>query len=326
MTDRELDPVLRELSDWEGDAPRLDPGARHRARARLLASMSGRRPLWQRPGLRIAASGLATAVIAATVLVAVREDGGTVTAQQQSLNARTVLVQAAAYDREHARPVTTPPRDDQFVYTREIVKETNAATGETTSYVDENWRSVDDKQRSWVMEIGKGRWSPPLAKNESRWPSQRWDTLKELPTDPDQLVFALLDRFGPGQTDSLDELSGEDWWTVQSSLTSLLTMVAVMPEGLRAAAYEALGKVPGVKAVPNQKDAKGRTGVAIIPTLGPDGHRTRDREAFIFDPKTYRFLGFWHVRTSGDGAARKTYSRLSCLDGWAITDKAKQRP
>ncbi|WP_458243295.1 hypothetical protein [Streptomyces sp. MAI_2237] len=55
-----------------------------------------------------------------------------------------------------------------------------------------------------------------------------------------------------------------------AGLAGLLKLVPVMPEGLRPAAYEALGMVPGVKVVPNQKDARGRVGVAVTyddPTL-----------------------------------------------------------
>ncbi|MYW66203.1 hypothetical protein GTY65_19410 [Streptomyces sp. SID8379] len=328
IDDRELDPVLRELSAWDDTRP-LDPGARHRARTRLLSAMEGRRrPLWQCPGLRIAASGLATAAIAATVLVAVREDGGSATAQQpaRAVTASTVLAEAAAYDREHPQPVTTPPRDDQFIYTKEIIKETNRATGETKAYVDENWHSVDGKQRSWVMEVGKGWWSPPLAKNEAKWPTQEWASLKKLPTEPKQLILAMASPFGSAKIHSLDKLTDQDWWMAQTSLTSLLKSIPVLPDGLRAAAYEALGMIPGVKAVPGEQDAKGRTGVAIVCTLHPDGGRTDGHLAFIFDPKTYEFLGFRDVRTSGDGAKKKTYTQLSYLDSWAITDKVKQRP
>ncbi|MEU6843582.1 CU044_5270 family protein [Streptomyces sp. NPDC046716] len=330
MTDRELDPILDELSTWEGDAGPLDPAARHRARTRLLsATENRRRPLWQRPGLRIAVSGLATAAIAATVLVAVRaDDGAPATAQKQqvrSVNARVVLAGAAAYDREHGLPVTTPPRDDQFVYTKEIIKETNQKTGETKSYVDENWKSVDGSRRSWVMEIGRGWWSEPLGKNESMWPTQEWDTLKKLPTDPEKLILALQRKAGGGSK-SLDRLTTQDWWEVQFSLTGLLKLIPVMPDGLRAASYEALGMVPGVKVVPGERDAKGRTGVAVVCTLDPSGRQVDGHLAFLFDPKTYAFLGFRDVRTSGDGAKKKTYTQLSSLDSWAITDKVKQRP
>ncbi|MEU9392449.1 hypothetical protein AB0D86_20885 [Streptomyces sp. NPDC048324] len=78
---------------------------------------------------------------------------------------------------------------------------------------------------------------------------------------------------------------------------------------------------------PNQKDAKGRVGVAVTyddPTL-PKGSAGFGGY-FVFDPVTYRFLGFRDTRTSGDGAARKTYTQLSYLDSWAVVDKVKQRP
>ncbi len=78
---------------------------------------------------------------------------------------------------------------------------------------------------------------------------------------------------------------------------------------------------------PNQKDAKGRTGVAItyddpmIPS-GQGGYGG----FFIFEPRTHRFLGFCDERSSGDGANMKRYVQLSYLDSWAVVDKVKQRP
>ena len=96
-----------------------------------------------------------------------------------------------------------------------------------------------------------------------------------------------------------------------------------MPEGLRPAAYEALGMVPGVKVVPNQKDAKGRIGVAIAyadKSLGQTG----SGNYLIFDPKTYAFLGF-RDDSSLDRSVDWTV-QLSSLESWAIVDKAKQRP
>ncbi|PLW73467.1 hypothetical protein C0036_07080, partial [Streptomyces sp. DJ] len=244
----------------------------------------------------------------------------------RSVTAQTVLNGAAAYERTHEQTVT--PRDDQFIYTKEIIKETDRETGVTKSYVDENWHSVDGSQPSWVMEIGKGWWSPPLKENESMWPPQDWGTLEKLPTDPEKLILSLLDKSGPDdRNDSLDEITEEEWWRIHFSLAGLLKLVPVTPEGLRPAAYEALGMVPGVKVVPNQKDAKGRTGVAVTyddPTL-PEG-ATGFGGHFVFDPETYRFLGSRDERTSGDGRNMKTYTQFSYLDSWAVVDRAKQRP
>ncbi|WP_405389535.1 CU044_5270 family protein [Streptomyces sp. NBC_01102] len=332
---------LRELRDYDAGAPPLDDETRRRVRARLLVAMTGRSgtaPVvrrHRRPVLRIALTGAVAAAVAAGVLVAVQDgDGGggrivvppAASHDLRNVSAQTVLNGAAAYERKHERVVS--PRDDQFVYTKEIIKETNQRTGVTKRYVDENWRSVDGSQRSWVMEIGKGWWAPPLQDDESVWPPQDWGTLKGLPTEPEKLILSLLHKTGPDdRNDSLDEVTEEEWSDIHFSLAGLLKLVPVLPEGLRPAAYEALGMVPGVKVVPDQKDAKGRTGVAVTyddPRL-PEGV-TGFGGYFVFDPETYRFLGFRDERSSGDGKGRNTYTQLSYLDSWAVVDKVKQRP
>ncbi|WP_328870764.1 CU044_5270 family protein [Streptomyces sp. NBC_00287] len=334
---------LRALRDFEAGEPPLDDDTRRRVRARLFQAMNGPAPAAvrpRRPVLRIALTGVVTAAVVAGVLVAVQHDDGTApggTAKRpatgapsttapamRNVSAQTVLNGAAAYERKHEQVVS--PRDDQFIYTKEIIKETEQKTGATKSHVDETWRSVDGSQRSWIMEIGKGWWSEPLKEDESMWPPQDWGTLKKLPTDPEKLILAIQGEFG-AKARSLDDIDDQEWSHIHFSLAGLLKLVPVMPEGLRPAAYEALGMVPGVKAVPNQQDAKGRTGVAITyddPTL-PEG-ATGFGGYFIFDPETYRFLGFRDTRTSGDGAEMKTYTQLSYLDSWAVVDKAKQRP
>lgn len=343
---RELDA----LRNWDAGADPLDADTRHRARTRLFVAINQqdqqdqraggragvRRPLWRRPLVRTVVSGAVAAALAATVLVSLDHGdgtgqratppstGGTHSPAMQDVSAQTVLNRAAAYERKHEKAVV--PRDDQFIYTKEIIKETNKANGATKSYTDENWRSVDGSKRSWVMEIGHGWWAPPLKKGESEWPPQKWSTLKALPTDPEKLILSVV-NFGlpPRKGQTLADLSSDDWDSVHFALAGLLKLVPVMPEGLRPAAYEALGMVPGVKAVPGQKDAKGRTGVAITYD-NPHSQMGGFGSWFIFDPTTYAFMGFRDIRTSGDGKDQKTYIQLSYLDGWAVTDRVKQRP
>ena len=83
----------------------------------------------------------------------------------------------------------------------------------------------------------------------------------------------------------------------------------------------ALSRVPGVKVTPGLTDAEGRTGIGIS-LSGPGTIGS----TFIFDPESYEFLGFRDSRTSGDGTDMKSYSQLTYLDGWAVTDRARQRP
>ncbi|MFJ9561659.1 CU044_5270 family protein [Streptomyces fuscichromogenes] len=333
---RDID-ELRELGDFDMGAPPLDDGTRQRVRARLYAAMDEPAPRvrHRRPALRIALTAGLAAAVAAGVLVGVRDDDGdrahrtarppaTGAPAMRNVSAQTVLKGAAVYAREHEQ--TVRPRDDQFIYTREVIRETDQKTGATRTYTDENWRSVDGSRRSWAMEIGKGWWAPPLQKGVRVWPPRDWGTLRKLPTDPERLILSVQSRFGSRAT-SLDGLTDEDWSQIHLGLAALLKLVPVLPQGLRPAAYEALGMVPGVKVVPDQKDAKGRTGVAVAyddPTL-PQGVAGFGGY-LIFDPVTYAFLGFRDVRTSGDGAAVKTYTQLSSLDSWAVVDKVKQRP
>ncbi|MEU4170815.1 CU044_5270 family protein [Streptomyces sp. NPDC026665] len=332
---------LRELREYDAGAPPLDDAARGRVRVRLLSAINaenGPAPAvrHRRSVLRIALTGaVAAAVVGGVLVVEQGDDSGEVhkaappdtsSPVMQNVSVQTVLNGAATYARRHEQAAS--PRDDQFIYTKEIIKETNQKTGATKSYTDEDWRSVDNSKPSWVMEIGKGWWSPPRKANETVWPPQDWGTLKKLPTDPKKLILSLAHGRRPGDKgDSLSGISEQEWSMVHFQLAGLLKLVPVMPEGLRPAAYEALGMIPGVKAVPNQKDAKGRTGVAITyedPTL-PRG-TTSFGGYFIFDPKSYEFLGFRDARTSGDGKQRIEFTQLSYLDSWAVVDKAKVRP
>lgn len=332
---------LRELRDYDAGAPPLDDATRRRMRARLLAVVAAgdgpapavrqRRPVPRRPVLRIALTGAVAAAMVGGVLVAgqVGRSGtgtGGGTPAMRNAAAQTVLHGAAAYARQHEE--ATGPRDDQFVYTKEIIRETNLRTGAVTSYTDEDWRSVDGSKPSWIMEIGKGWWAPPLAWGETEWPPAQWRELRKLPTDPRKLILSLVPGGEPGDPGtSLDGLTAEQWWQVHFALIGMLKLLPVMPEGLRPAAYDALGMVPGVTLVENQKDAEGRTGVAVTYDDPTNAHRTEGSgDSFVFDPKTYAYLGYRAERTTGKGAHKTEFSQFTYLDSWAVVDKAKQRP
>lgn len=339
---------LRELREYDAGAPPLDDATRRRMRVRLYAAMdaesagnaekAGHGPApavrhRRRAVLRIALTGAVAAAVVGGVLVAAGEgddSGGARPAAGspglQNVSAQTVLAGAAAYARQHEK--TAGPRDDQFVYTKEITRDTNLKTGASKSSTDENWRSVDDSKPSWVMEAGKGWWAPPAAAGETVWPPQDWKTLKKLPTDPRKLILSLVPgSVSGGKGGALGGITEQQWSAVHFRLAGLLQVVPVMPGGLRPAAYAALGMIPGVKTVPNQKDAKGLTGVAITyedPTLPPGV--TAFGSYLVFDPKTYAFLGWRQEFVSHDGKHTVERIRFSYLDSWAIVDKARQRP
>ncbi|MEU4095137.1 CU044_5270 family protein [Streptomyces sp. NPDC026673] len=330
---------LAALREWDAGATPLTDQARHRARTRLFTVMNSApatRPaspaLGRRPLLRFAVTATAAAAAGAVTLVAVREEKPERKdpPRMRAVSAATVLNGAAARERRNERGRVVAPRDDQFIYTREIIKETEQGTGRVKTYVDEIWRSVDGSRPSWIMELGKGWWSDPdkdaailddpHVESVSTWPPQDWTVLKKLPTDPEKLIAAVRSRYAHHRK-SMDGITPIEWSNIEFALAGLLKLVPIMPVGLRPAAFEALSLIPGVRAVPGRKDAKGRTGVAIV-FDDPTGFHAGFGSNFVFDAETYEFLGYRDVRTSGS----RTFVQFSYLDRWAITDRAKQRP
>ncbi|CAM5230479.1 hypothetical protein SALBM135S_08309 [Streptomyces alboniger] len=231
-----------------------------------------------------------------------------------NIAAAKVLSGAAAWERKHEKQ-TVVPRDDQFLYSKRIIRETERKTGKVRTYTDEMWDSVDGSRRSLSMELGKTMWEEPLEKGEEVWPPRRWDELKKLPTDPAKLVPAIVS--GGTSDKPVSELTKDERWQAYFLLGELLKAPA-LPEGLRAAAYEGLALVPGVKTVEGVKDSAGRTGVGIA---YPGHFKGR---YLIFDAKSYAFLGFRDERISRDG--KRTYIQLSHTVEWAVVDKVRQRP
>ncbi|MFG1669075.1 CU044_5270 family protein [Streptomyces sp. Y7] len=317
---------LELLRDWDADASPLSEPARAQARHRLLNTIARTE---QRsapaPGRRHALR-LATAAVAAVALtgtaVLIAEDGpgtggraGTNTPPMRNVAAVTVLNGAAARESKYEKPVA--PRDDQFIYSKRIIEETERGTGAVKTYVDVNWDSVDGSKRSLTMELGRVIWEEPMGKNEGVWPPRQWSGLSKLPTDPEKLLSGIV---GVGTSDkSIDDFTAWDWYDAYFMLGELLKW-PVLPEGLRPAAYEALALVPGVKATPGMKDSAGRTGVGI----SYPGHASERGKYLIFDPESYAFLGFRGERTSRSG--KKTYIQLSHVVDWAIVDRLRQRP
>lgn len=321
---------LELLRDWNADASPLSEPTRAQARHRLLNTIrrtgehSGAAPS-RRHALRLITAAVVTTAVVGTAVV-ITADGtdesghndrtGTNAPRMRNAAAATVLNGAAARESRYEKPVV--PRDDQFIYSKRIIKETERGTGAVKTYVDVNWDSVDGSQRSLTMELGRVIWEePPLGKKESVWPPREWSKLQKLPTDPEKLLTGIV---GAGTSDkSIDEFTSLEWYDAYFMLGELLKW-PVLPEGLRPAAYEALALVPGVKATPGMKDSAGRTGVGISYSEGT----AENGKYLIFDPESYEFLGFRDERTSRSG--KKTYIQLSHVVDWAIVDRLKQRP
>ncbi|NEA64412.1 CU044_5270 family protein [Streptomyces sp. SID12488] len=304
---------LKLLREWDADAPALTDAARTRARFRLHQAMRepaapmtiGRRPL-----LRVAVAAVAAGTVTATVVVA--QNTGT-SPHTQPVSAATVLRGAASEERKLEKPIA--PRDDQFIYSKEITKETPVGGGRTKTYVDESWSSVDGSKKSYGGELGNAQWFPPFKPGERLWPPNRWSELKQLPTDPVKLPIALLGLLGKPDPDGPFK-----WLMVQTGLSYLLRK-AVLPKGLRPAAFEALATVPGIKLLPGLTDAAGRPGVGIQ-YVDPNMPRGGVEQVLVFDAKTYQYLGTRGQRKEGG----TTYQQWSYHAVGGVVDRVMQRP
>ncbi|SDG21330.1 hypothetical protein SAMN05421505_102274 [Sinosporangium album] len=101
--------------------------------------------------------------------------------------------------------------------------------------------------------------------------------VSRLPTDPAKMYQHLYTGLKPGPEADL-----EAWNRVGGLLAG-----AYLPAAQRAALFRAAAAIPGVVGVGKAVDAAGRTGIAaarVDPWLGV-------REEYIFDSKTYGFLG-----------------------------------
>lgn len=78
-----------------------------------------------------------------------------------------------------------------------------------------------------------------------------------------------------------------------TQICMLMTGQRIMPPGLRAAAFEALAKIPRVRLDHDEVDVLGRHGIGVS---YPEVAFT-----FVFDSRTYDCLG---LRTKGSGAQR----------------------
>jgi hypothetical protein len=268
----------------------------------------------RRPLLRIAVAGFAATAVTATVLATEHEDAPPRT---RTVSATTVLRGAAAEERRLEQPIA--PRDDQFLYTKEVIKETPVGGGPSRTYVDESWDSVDGSKRSYVSELEHTQWVPADQPGQSVWPPRRWSQLEQLPADPAKLPIALRDM--SPKPDYSRPTRPDEWPMVHFFLTGLLR-APVLPEGLRPAAFEALATVPGVSVLPGQTDADGRTGIGIQYVGKPGTPWSDGGPVLVFDARTYRYLGLRDKRTAGG----VTYEQWSYVAANGVVDRVRQRP
>jgi hypothetical protein len=199
---------------------------------------------------------------------------------------------AAARDAGAEAGVTgAVPRDDQYLYRKEILVE-----GERR-FVDEFWLPVGGNGLMRTSERGR-----------------TWDTgvsypiLEHLPTDPGELL--VYARSWPFDGRGSEPMSENDYIQSYVALMGLLRDDPVTPDGLRPAIFEALARIPGVEMTADVVDARGRHGVGF--KAGPRF------PVDVIDPDTYEYLG---MRGTNEGLEQR-----SAVVRRAVVDRIGQRP
>ncbi|MFD4316981.1 CU044_5270 family protein [Streptomyces sp. NPDC058548] len=193
-------------------------------------------------------------------------------------------------------------RAGQYIYIETRYANTHVKTvGDKSSLVSDplhtrqSWRSPDGL-KGWLIEPGntgpegitlEGRDEQGnVPKPHLGAPSH--DYLASLPTDPDALLRKIY-KETEGQGNGKDQQAF-------TTIGDLLVESWPSPK-LTAALYRAAAKIPGVVMVDSATDAAGRKGVAVARLDEASGQRTE----WIFDSRTFTFLGERTVQVKGDG-------------------------
>ncbi|MDV5149605.1 CU044_5270 family protein [Streptomyces sp. SBC-4] len=192
-------------------------------------------------------------------------------------------------------------RAGQYVYIETRGANTYVRTdGDVRSLVSDplrtrqTWRSPDGRD-GWLIDGGTGPEGITLSGLDEQGnvpkphlgaPSH--DYLAALPTDPDALLRKIY-----------EETEGQGNGPDQQAFTTIgdLLIESWPSPRLSAALYRAAAKIPGVVMVDSATDAIGRKGVAIARLDETGGQRTE----WIFDSKTFTFLGERTVQVEGAG-------------------------
>jgi hypothetical protein len=300
--------LLREL---EADVPPVTARARFQARERLDFEIAyERRPPRRAPLGPVLATATVGAAIAVLVVALEGDEGAPPEPRVQLTAAASALHLAAIAARaESTGPI---PRDDQYLYRKEITEERPIdGTGHTRTFVDENWVSVDGSRPTRNSELGKVWYT-----TGSGGPPMRFEELRRMPTDPGRLLLAIRE-WPAGGRESSKPMSEDDFITAYFSLSALLYHQPPMPPELRAAAYDALARIPGVEIVDDEVDLRGRRGLAISrPGAGAD-------QAIILDAASHEYLGFRNTDVREDG---EPIERISSRLAGGVVDEIGERP
>ncbi|MEU8953251.1 CU044_5270 family protein [Streptomyces sp. NPDC048518] len=290
---------------------------------------SGTRPSRRllRPALLVPVSALALGGLLAAGITLTSDEEGPAAAATRQHDARDMQPAAALLAQisdAAGKGDALRVKDDQFLYTREKIREADLSSGKAVVGPlrdSESWVSQepgplrklgltrsDGETLPINAELGDTHGTPA---GLSR-PTYRW--LSSLPTDPEKLLTYLYAKTPKSERAERDQ-------AVFDLIGSLLG--GVMPPRTGAALYQAAARIPGVTKVSEAHDVTGRSGVAIVRDDSTFGARTE----WVFDPQDFTFLGArsYLVKDTRYGKAGTLMSATAIIDH-AVVDKAGQAP
>ncbi|HET9139436.1 CU044_5270 family protein [Actinophytocola sp.] len=265
------------LRDIAAETPLPNAGDLAPARARLLSEIAAgvRRP--PRRGRRLVLAGAAGAGLAAAITGVIALGGlEQVGVGPAPASAAEILHRAA--DATRALP-DTPPRPDQFVYTR-----THYGDGS----IREDWRSADGTRDGLIVERDERIPLPGCRDGQAQVikGTQPVPGVVE-PCQPDPAYRADLPTDAAGMREYLTNAGGKpgDINGFGKNILFLFGTSYVAPPS-RAAVFDLVAEVDGLEVVENVTDRAGRPGVGVR-----WAQRSGRPITLVFDPRTHIYLG-----------------------------------
>jgi len=273
---------------------------------------------WRRPAFAAAAVA-AAAAIAFTVLPSSGPGAGDGTPPPPSKQT-VALLEDMAMAAESGKPYGEI-RDDQFVYVESRVSYSMSKDGQfiiPPPHRQEIWTSVDGLHTGLKREEGEAPMDlpPDVKPGGPGWEVSTFHNhVKTLPTTADRM-WDYLYRTAP-------KYSENETYEAMFQLAGDLLANSIMPPEQGAALFRAVARIPGVTLNGNAVDAAGRPGVSVA----RDESDNDLRDEWIFDAKTYAFLGERTVATADLSNVKKgdLMSDTAILRR-AVVDKAGRRP
>jgi hypothetical protein len=237
------------------------------ARERLIAGLTAGQPRKSKKRLILSS---ATVVGLAAAITGVVAFGGleSVGVAPPEADAVAFLHQAADAVRELP---TTPPRPDQFVYTR----------SETTEGAREAWLSADGEHDGMIRQQGEDIPMPGCKDGRRRVMRGDHDMGMTEPCDPRPAHLRLptdtagMRAYLEGEPNDFDVLLH---FAIQENYVSPRSMAAL---------FEVMADYPGLEIVEDATDGAGRHGVGLTWAQPAD----QNEVTLVFDPETHVFLG-----------------------------------